>query len=750
MTRRTVMIVGGGLLQVPAIRIAREMRLHTIVTDYNPNAPGLALADIPVVMSTKDIEGTVRVGKEHRGRIHGVLTVGTDASMTVAAVAHALDLTGIHFEAAEAATHKVKMRRTLRAAGVPVPDFRGVWDLEEAREASAEIGFPVVFKPVDNMGARGVVKVDASSGVEAAFRAAKSCSTSGEVIVEGFMEGPELSIDCLVHGGEILCWGIADRHIGYPPHFVEWGHTLPSALPEAVQEAARRVMTDAVAALGITVGAAKGDVKITKDGPMIGECAARLSGGWMSSHTYPLTTGWSMIRGAIEIALGGRPNVPPLRSRVAMERALLPPPGKVVSIAGVEEVRALAGVAEVILHIREGDDVVAPTSNLDKAGHVIVSADDREVCRSLMDRALSEIRIETAREVALNLGDVHRRARAAFGETCRVCRVCDGTVCAGWIPGVGGAGTGRSFANNLAALARWRLATSVIHDVSHPRTEIEILGLPLRMPVIVAPITGAVTNLGGAITEEAYQEACVAGAARTGAVACVGDGATPDKFRIGLEAIARHGGRGIPIFKPRADQEAVLQRVRAGVATGVAAMGMDVDAAALLTMRRRNQAVAPKSVAEIREIVAAAEGIPFLLKGIMSARDAASAVEAGAAAVVVSNHGGRIADHMPGAADVLPEIVRAVAGAVPVILDGGVRSGEDVLKALALGAAAVMIGRPVMIAAVGAGADGVALRLEILREELERAMILTGVASVAAVPSDVLAAAAEPHPPQVG
>lgn len=745
MAKRTVMIVGGGILQVPAVRIAREMGLRTVVTDYNPNAPAFALADDAIVMSTKDIEGSVRVAKTYRGRIHGVLTVGTDASMTVAAVAHALDLPGIHFEAAEAATNKIKMRRTLRAAGVPVPNFRGVWDLNEAREAAAEIGLPAVLKPADNMGARGVIKVDAPGQVEPAFRHAKSHSTSGEVIVEAYMEGPELSIDCLVHGGEILCWGVADRHIGYPPYFIEYGHTLPSDLPEDVQAAARATMERAVRALGITLGAAKGDVKITRDGPMIGECAARLSGGWMSSHTYVLATGYSMIRGAIEIALGERPRIPALKSRVAMERALIPPPGRVVSIAGVEEARALPGVAEVILHVAEGDEVATPTSNLDKAGHVIVSADDREACRVVMDRALERVRVETARDGTLTMPEVFHRARGKFGAACRVCRVCDGVVCAGWVPGVGGIGTGRSFAANLESLARWRIRTNVIHDVAKPRLETAFLGLRLALPVLTAPITGAVTNMGGATTEEAFQAACVEGARRVGAIGCVGDGATPEKYRIGLEAIKRIGGWGIPFFKPRADRHEVLKRVAAAAAAGAVAMGMDVDGAAFVTMRRKKQAVAPKSVADLKELVEAAGGIPFLVKGVMSARDAAAAVEAGAAAIVVSNHGGRVADHMPGGAEVLPEIAHAVAGAVPLVLDGGIRSGEDVFKALALGASAVMIGRPVMIAAVGAGAEGVALYLETIRDELERVLVLTGVEDTASVPAEAILPA-EPRP----
>jgi isopentenyl diphosphate isomerase/L-lactate dehydrogenase-like FMN-dependent dehydrogenase/biotin carboxylase len=724
-------------MQIPAIRIAKEMGLKTIATDYNPDAPGLSLADVPVVMSTKDTEGTVRVARQYQHKIRGVITVGTDASLTVAAVAGALGLVGIHYEAAENATHKLKMRKALREAGVSVPDFAGVWTIDEAKAAADRIGYPVVMKPVDNMGARGVIRVDNVTAVENAYRHAKACSTSGEVLVEGFMEGPELSIDALVYDGRIICTGIADRIIARPPYFIELGHTLPSAEPESLQEAAVELMRRAVTALGITFGAAKGDVKLTPSGPMIGECAARLSGGWMSSHTFPLSAGYSMIRGAIEIAIGRKPEIPEFTRRVAMERAIIAAPGRVTRIEGIPRARRISGVAEVIIKAQVGDTVVTPISNMDKQGHIIAVADSREDCEKIVQKALKTVVVETQTDHVLTMPDVQIRARNLFGKWCRACRVCDGVFCAGMVPGMGGIGTGRSFMNNLESLAGYRMIERLVHDVTEPLTRKNFLGVDLSLPVLGAPVTGAVTNMGGATTEEEFAAAVVHGARAAGTISCVGDGATPEKYRIGLQAAAVAQGLVMPVFKPRAHDE-VMARVRAAEAVGCRWIGMDIDGAAFVTMRARGQSVAPKTLGQIRAIISECQA-PFFIKGIMNPRDAELAVEAGAKGIIVGNHGGRVMDQMPGGADVLPEIVRAAGGAAVIILDGGIRTGEDVLKALALGADFCMIGRPVAIAAVGGGAEAVEMYWSDLKAQLERVMILTGTSSLDSVDPGVIA-----------
>jgi len=160
--KKTVMIIGGGLLQQPVIHTAKKMGLQVIVTDYNVDAVGMKDADIPLVISTRDIDGSVRVAKAQHEMtpISGVLTVGTDASMTVAAVANALNLPGNKFEDAEAATNKIKMRMRFNEFGVPSPAFLPVWSLSDAKKACKILGFPLVIKPSDNMGARGVCRID--------------------------------------------------------------------------------------------------------------------------------------------------------------------------------------------------------------------------------------------------------------------------------------------------------------------------------------------------------------------------------------------------------------------------------------------------------------------------------------------------------------------------------------------------------------------------------------------------------------
>ena len=162
-----------------------------------------------------------------------------------------------------------------------------------------------------------------------------------------------------------------------------------------------------------------------------------------------------------------------------------------------------------------------------------------------------------------------------------------------------------------------------------------------------------------------------------------------------------------------------------------------MDGAGLVTMAMKGQPVGPKTPAELHEVIAATR-LPFIVKGVMTVDEAEAAVAAGAAAIVVSNHGGRVLDFTPGAAEVLPAIAARVKGKAIIFADGGVRSGADVLKLLALGADAVLVGRPMVVAAFGGGREGVALVLNQLKNELLQAMLLTGTADVKQVPANIL------------
>lgn len=398
--QQTVLIIGAGRLQVPVIKKAKEMGLHTVATDYSPTAPGLALADERIIISTRDIDGSVREARRYQREIRhidGVLTVGTDASMTVAAVANALGLPGIRFINAEAASNKLKMRSRLHEHRVPCPKFGECWTVDEALAHFNRLGnVPVVLKPSDNMGARGVSRANSAREVRTAFAFAKEATPSGEVIIEEYMEGPELSIDALVYQGEIHITGIADRLIERPPWFVETGHIMPSNLPAAKLEDAVRVFRAGITALGIEMGAAKGDIKLTPQGAMVGEIAARLSGGFMSAYTYPYSSGVDLMANAIRIALGLPPTgLEEHLGRVSMESALIPPPGRVVSISGLEKALAIPGVRHVFLNVDVGDIVVTPRSNVEKAGHIIAVGETRDEVLRIIESAQAAIRIQT-------------------------------------------------------------------------------------------------------------------------------------------------------------------------------------------------------------------------------------------------------------------------------------------------------------------------------------------------------------------
>ncbi len=332
--------------------------------------------------------------------------------------------------------------------------------------------------------------------------------------------------------------------------------------------------------------------------------------------------------------------------------------------------------------------------------------------------------------------DVRKHARDLMEGYCRVCPVCNGKACAGEVPGMGGLGTGSSFMNNVAALSALRFNMRLVHGAEQPDTATEVLGLKLAMPVFAAPIGGVSFNMGGKITEDAYLEAVLGGCVDRGVVGCTGDGVPPFIHETGFAAIQALGGVGIPFIKPWEDKE-LFEKLDRAVATGAGVVGMDIDAAGLVTLRLMGRPVGPKPLEKLKDIIGHVQA-RFVVKGVMTPDDAKRAVDAGAAGIVVSNHGGRVLDHAPGTAEALPAIARAVKGQIAILADGGVRTGGDVLKMLALGADAVMIGRPVAIAAVGGLREGVAKYLDQVRGELVQAMILTGCANVADVDGRVL------------
>lgn len=336
----------------------------------------------------------------------------------------------------------------------------------------------------------------------------------------------------------------------------------------------------------------------------------------------------------------------------------------------------------------------------------------------------------------MNYNDVLKNARIKFNGSCRVCRVCDGVVCRGEVPGMGGKGTGSSFIENVRALDKIKVNMRTIHNVSKVDTSIELFGYKFDLPIMAAPITGTTLNMGGLVTEKEYIKPVIVGCENRGTVAMVGDTAVPQFLLDNLEVMKSTNSKGIVFIKPW-DNENIIEKIKQAEEAGAIAVGVDIDACGLVTLNLHGKPVKAKNIEEIKELVQSTK-LPFILKGIMTPDEALMAIEAGVYAIVVSNHGGRVQDYTPATADVLPEIAKVVNKRIKVFVDGGIRTGVDVLKMIALGADACLIGRPFVTASFGGEVEGVEIYLDRLKQELEGSMILTGCKDLDSIEEGVI------------
>lgn len=416
--KKTILILGCGLMQRPAIETAKAWNWTVIGFDVNPHAEAVPLCDRFEAVDISDTEAVVSAARRLHAEcgIDGVFTAGTDFSFNVASAAKALGLPGLAPEAAFAASNKSAMRAAFAGNGVSSPAFLTVASVGEAA-AAARPPFPLVVKPVDNMGGRGTRRVDNEAELAGAVAEALRFSRSGKAIIEEYIDGPEFSLDALVCDGKVTITGFADRHIFFPPYFIEMGHTMPTAAPAEVRRAVESEFRKAVAALGLTTGAAKGDVKYSpaRRKAVIGEVAARLSGGYMSGWTYPYASGINVTAAALRLAVGLPPALPHReRHRCSAERAFLSVPGEVVAVEGVETVLRRRCVRHLFMRAAVGDRVRFPRNNVEKCGNIITAARTRRRAVREADRAAERILIR------LKAGDPQTEDYLIYGRGCGV------------------------------------------------------------------------------------------------------------------------------------------------------------------------------------------------------------------------------------------------------------------------------------------------------------------------------------------
>jgi biotin carboxylase len=397
----TILIVGAGLLQIPAVEQARLRGLRVAMTDRDPAAAAFPLADETYVIDTKDVAGHVALARElaARGDLRAVFTEGADVEVTVAEAARAAGLPGVDPAAAHAVNDKAAFRRLAADAGLPGPAFAEVSSVAEAGPAARDIGYPVIVKPIDSSASRGTVKLADPAGLADAVRAAMAISTTGTALIERCLSGPEQSVETLVdaEGTQWRC-NIVDRPFAFDPFPVELGHETPTILGAAEQEALYALVERATRAVGIDLGAAKADTMWTEDGPVILEMTARLSGGFHCQYTAPLALGTNDIGAAMDLALG-RPldpaDVTPTRARHSHCTGLFPTPGRITAIDGIDAALALPGVEHVLLRQAVGEEIRPYRTCVDRPGFVITVGDTRAEAAAAAEAAARTIQVHT-------------------------------------------------------------------------------------------------------------------------------------------------------------------------------------------------------------------------------------------------------------------------------------------------------------------------------------------------------------------
>lgn len=340
-------------------------------------------------------------------------------------------------------------------------------------------------------------------------------------------------------------------------------------------------------------------------------------------------------------------------------------------------------------------------------------------------------------ENELTLEAVWENARKIMAPNCRVCPVCDGKACRGEIPGVGAMGDGSSWTACVEFLKRVKLNMDTVYDYRGIDPSFSIFGREFTYPIMIGPIGGMGYNYNTAMSNQEYSMTIAKGARRAGILPFTGgDDPSGKLFRKGLEVTEAVLGVNVITMKPF-ENELLLPRLPLLEAAGAIAFASDIDAAGFANMGKDAGRVLPKSVEQLRALTSAAK-IPFILKGVMTPKGAEKAAEAGCAAIIVSTHGGRVITSAPSTCSVLPAIRAAVGSSIKIIVDGGLRSGADIFKALALGADAAMIGRPYAVAAHGGGEEGVALYTEKLGAELRHTMQMCGASTLADITPDLV------------
>lgn len=390
---RKLMIIGASVLQLPAIRKAKEMGYDVAVADYNPNAIGVPYADKFYNASTMDEDAVVRAAEDYQP--DGIMTLATDLPMR--GVAKASDKLGLHsisYATAVKATDKYEMIEAFKQHNVPSPWYYLISTREELKEKKEQFSYPCIMKPTDNAGSHGVVLARNYDELINNYEYSYESSRHGNVIVEEYLEGPEVSVEVMVVCGIIHILQITDKLTTGDPYFVEMGHSQPSRLSEETCQQIKQVAVAACSAIGISEGPAHVEMKVTQRGPVMIELGARMGGDNITTHLVPLSTGIDMVASTIAVAVGECPDVEPTLHCGSAIRYFDIPYGIIKSITHVEEAEKISGVRQITFTKTVGEESTPIHCSNDRIGFVIAQAETAENAVKICETALKTIKIE--------------------------------------------------------------------------------------------------------------------------------------------------------------------------------------------------------------------------------------------------------------------------------------------------------------------------------------------------------------------
>lgn len=391
---KRLFIIGASILQLPAIKRAKELGYYVAVADFDPTAVGIAYADEYFNVSTIDQEGVYEAAKAFGA--DGIMTLATDMPMrSVAYACEKLGLTGISCDTAFQSTDKAEMIRVFEEKGVACPWYRVVSDPVDVFNIAHKITYPCITKPTDSSGSRGIMLANSPEELITAVAYSAENGRGGEVIVEEYMQGPEVSVEAIAWQGEVHILQITDKLTTGAPRFVEMGHTQPSRLSDDAQMAIKDLACRAVKAVGIENGPAHVEIMVTENGPKMVELGARMGGDCITTHLVPLSTGVDMIKATIDICLGQTPDLTPKWNRGAAIRYLEVPCGFIRSIENVDAAKALPGVQEIAFTAKIGDYAGGIYSSADRIGFVIADGEDAVAAEAACEKGIETIVVHT-------------------------------------------------------------------------------------------------------------------------------------------------------------------------------------------------------------------------------------------------------------------------------------------------------------------------------------------------------------------